>query len=150
MQRYFELANDPSVRKNAFNSDPVEWETHVNWYTKRLKSDTSQLFAAFSLEGEFVGQVRFDFVDGAAPAWEIDFSIVPSFRGQGLGVQLLWQAMRLCSASRQESICFRGLVKANNLASARTFEKLGFQNMQSGRYAGNDVTEYFLSPNPNE
>ena len=120
---YWKWANDPIVRANAFEVQPIPWQTHIAWFKEKLKDNNSTLLLMES-ENEPIGQVRFDHTtDGHF----IDFSIGTTHRNRGLGLLLVSSGINHLKNSQQ--ITFWGEVKQSNRASTRIFEKLGFEKV---------------------
>ena len=44
----------------SFSSDPIPWETHVDWYAGRLRDVHCFFYLAADEGGNPIGQVRFD------------------------------------------------------------------------------------------
>jgi UDP-2,4-diacetamido-2,4,6-trideoxy-beta-L-altropyranose hydrolase len=124
---YFTWANDPGVRQNAIDSEPISWETHMAWFTKRLQDAASYLYLLESPTGEPIGQVRVEF-DGTDLPGTIDYSLAPAHRGKGLGRLLLRRALQRLRHDRAALAggAVQGQVKNSNQASARVFEQLRF------------------------
>jgi len=124
---YFAWANDPAVRQNAIQPEPITWETHVAWLGRRLQDADSYLYVLSTATSEPVGQVRVEF-DGAGTPGIIDYSLAPAFRGRGLGPVLLRRALQRLRHERPALAggAVLGQVKASNAASARVFERLRF------------------------
>lgn len=119
---FFEWANDPAVRMNAFNQDDITWSDHLPWFEARLKNEHSKIFVLQWNENP-LGQIRFDRKDYH---WLIDYSISKQYRGKGLGkliVELGLKAL-LPLTKPQERIIAK--VKQENIPSIRVFEDLGF------------------------
>lgn len=133
---YFDLVNDPDVRNNSFNSEPVNWDSHVKWFSKKLFCEQSRIFAAFDLRGEFVGQVRFDLLADTEDEWEIGFAIARQFRGQRIGGTLVDAACRQLGATASLPPRVYASVKKENIPSARVFKKLNFELLQENVQAG--------------
>src|SRR5581483_8142161 len=55
----WEWANDPSVRSNSFNQEPIPWESHLRWYEKRLASPGTR-FWLLEVNSVPAGQIRYD------------------------------------------------------------------------------------------
>lgn len=116
------LANDPVVRSNSFSPDPISLEQHMEWYQDKLSSN-STVFWVLATPGSIAGQIRYDRRTDVMA--EVGFSIVESFRGQGLGTMLLERTWELaCDKLKVSEI--QGRVKENNKGSARAFEKANF------------------------
>lgn len=117
---YWHWANDPEVRKSAFHSEQISWDVHQKWFHKMIQQRDVEMFVMESAMGP-VGQVRFESnTDGKI----ISYSVARQFRGMGLGIELLKRAM---SESSKSEMIFIGDVKKTNLASLKTFQKLGFE-----------------------
>lgn len=113
---YFDWANDPDVRMNAHNTEPIIWENHVKWFNKMVNSEALMLVF---FEGEIpVGQLRVD-ADGC-----IDLSVDPSRRKKGIATEMLMVLKRLQSKNLN---LIKGEVKQTNTPSLRAFEKAGFK-----------------------
>jgi UDP-2,4-diacetamido-2,4,6-trideoxy-beta-L-altropyranose hydrolase len=121
----FDWANDPEVRENAFDPEPVKWEEHVKWFNEKLANPSCFIFILIADNIEF-GQVRFDLKDGKA---EVDISIDSKFRGKGYGTEgLKVTSEYILGKNIADSVV--GLVKKSNIASQRAFEKAGFQRLE--------------------
>lgn len=128
---YFKWANDPLVRKNAFNPEKIDLEDHKKWFSNKISSDS--LLLVFIMQNKEVGQIRVD--------WErsgigiIDFSIDSNFRGKGLSSKMLSDFTSLYARTKPKCR-LKGVVKQENVASNKAFEKAGFslvnvENVQS-------------------
>ncbi len=121
IEQYFEWVNDREVRQNAIREDDISWEEHCSWFCEHLRSDNSRLLVAMH-EDTPVGQVRFD--KTSFGVWEIDFSLANAARGKGLGPEMLHLAIKQLRI--KGSVKLSAVVKANNTASRKCFDKLGF------------------------
>lgn len=111
---YFDWANDPDVRMNAHNTEPIVWENHVKWFNKMVNSKALMLLF---FEGETpVGQLRVD-ADGC-----IDLSVDPSHRKKGIATEMLTVLKKLQS----KNFNVKGEVKQSNIPSNKAFERAGF------------------------
>ena len=118
----WEWANDPEVRKNAFNQDYIKYSTHNDWFNKKLNSHDSFIFIAVDRDDTPVGQVRFDSADESAL---VDISIDPKKRKLHYGKELLEKGIAMFfNESAVESIY--AYVKLGNTASRKIFENAGF------------------------
>lgn len=120
-QIYFHWVNDPSVRKNAFNSDPVIWQEHCNWFDRKLSDPDCHMWVLLTRSGLPVGQIRLEPVKGEHL---IAFSIDQLFRARGLGTILLERMLaEICRIKTVKRVV--GEVKAGNKASVSAFRKTG-------------------------
>lgn len=118
MQKVFELSNDDIVRKNSINSKKIEWEEHVKWFSKRIKSTAYPFYIIESPTGEFMAQVRFD---NRNDECIVSISIVEKFRGKGFATAVIKECI---AKSALNKVC--AYVYEDNLASVKTFKKAGF------------------------
>ena len=121
----WEWANDPEVRAPSFSTGPIQWETHVAWYAEKFGQNKSLMLIAEDDDGAPIGQIRFDLNGGEA---ELNLSLAKEKRGIGLSAPLIKAGVRELFASTE---CGRvhAFVKPQNTASARAFEKAGFDRV---------------------
>jgi UDP-2,4-diacetamido-2,4,6-trideoxy-beta-L-altropyranose hydrolase len=135
-------ANQPEVRARSFNSEPIAWDSHVAWFGKKLQDPGCQIFIGINGEDSPVGLVRFD---ACGPdAVEIGVSVSDEFRGQGLGAILLQSAVAELLRTTTTSIVY-ALIKPDNQASVRIFEKVGFRLTGTRTVANCKALEYAYS-----
>lgn len=119
--------NDPLTRAMSRTPDEVEQQAHVAWFNRALDDAASTLLIG-EVGGEKIGMVRFD--HGAAT--EVSININPSCRGRGLGHELLSEALTWAVGD------LVAVIKDQNLASRRLFERAGFELQETtdglGRY----------------
>ena len=121
---YFRWANDPVVRQNSYNPEPIKFENHTKWFKTKLSSEGSKLFV-FEVLGKPVGQFRIDHIDNA---WLIDYSVDRHYRGLGAGKAIITHFKTSISYS-DLLYPLKALVKPSNIPSQRVFEQLGFQKV---------------------
>lgn len=121
-QLYYNWANDPVVRQMAFHTEPIPWDSHCKWFESKLNSDKSHLTLCY-LGNTPVGQVRFDEVNNGE--YEIDISIDGSYRGKGLGHEMLTSAIDFVHKKYHINI-FVSEVKVENIPSQKMFIAVGF------------------------
>ncbi|MCK1707602.1 UDP-2,4-diacetamido-2,4,6-trideoxy-beta-L-altropyranose hydrolase [Bradyrhizobium sp. 146] len=114
--------NDSDARAMSGDSQPVPWDAHSAWLSKRLV-DPNTLILIIELDGRPCGNVRFHIeLTGTAI---ISIAMAPYIRGMGYGATALVLACR--EAFRQRFCeCIQARVKRGNLASQRIFLKGGF------------------------
>ncbi len=115
----FNWSNEASVRNNALNSDFILWEDHVKWFNKKINSQNSML-SIFEINHTPIGQIRVDKLEDEN-YWLIDYSIDLLERGKGYGGIMLEQFMQ-----ENNTLKLKAIVKLNNIASQKVFEKLDF------------------------
>jgi UDP-2,4-diacetamido-2,4,6-trideoxy-beta-L-altropyranose hydrolase len=120
---YWHWVNDPEVRQSSVNSVSITREEHQKWFNDKLNDSSTTLYLVESSLGQ-IGQVR---LDKSGQHYVISYSIGRQFRGLGLGEILLANAIEVFRESRGFSLI--GEVKKENIASAKVFEKLEFQEI---------------------
>lgn len=123
MDLIYEWANDPVVRINSFNSEPIPYETHVKWYS-RIISDESILQFILMNDDTPVGQIRLNINSDEA---EIGYSIASAYRGKGYGHKVLQLVAEKMKADYPDIRYLVAKVKPENIASKRLFEHEGYE-----------------------
>ncbi len=138
VELYLDWANQPDVRLNAINSDPIIPENHRKWFASRVQSETTKLFVG-EWNGISVGQIRFDLHN---EAWEIDYSVDTNHRNMGIGELLIRKGMQELFLEIGENLLVVGLVKFNNLPSAEVFRKMHFSENQTETRSGIELSSF--------
>lgn len=138
----FEWVNELEIRAASFNSQPIPWEDHERWLTRKLASVDAVMLIAETTEGEPAGVVRFEVAEQLAT---ISIAIAARFRGQGYGQQLIEESSRRI-LQRPDVRCVRALVKPSNAASHRAFLAAGFREDAAART--DDMLTYLFSSSP--
>lgn len=120
---YFQWANDPDVRRNAFHQEPILLMSHQEWFTRKIADNRSYLYV-LEKEGVPAGQIRFDTTDDRT--LEVDFSVAREFRGKGLGSVLLRLGVEALAQDAPRPVIVHGAVKRENTASCQAFLRAGF------------------------
>ena len=116
-------ANDSLVRQMSFNTAPISYERHIEWYDARLNCASAFIRIA-EIDGDPVGQVRFEYVEDEK-GWLVDISVAREFRGQGLALELLQKALLELRRDFADARVVARVKKANR-NSIRLFESAGF------------------------
>lgn len=138
-------ANDPSVREQSFNSEPISWESHIKWLSARMQSPQTKFYLLFEND-EPAGQIRYDRLENEESA-EISFSIAKEHRGKRLGIAILELT---CEKAVNELNCrqITALVIEGNEASHKAFLRAGFE--EAGVTTRNGKTSYKFVWKPTE
>ncbi|MDE6312071.1 MAG: GNAT family N-acetyltransferase [Lachnospiraceae bacterium] len=124
---FFQWANDKECRKNSFSTEPIAYESHCQWFQKKLQSKTSELFL---LEEEKpVGMLRLDYEDQQV---KISYSIAAEQRGRGYGKKLLELAETFVKENRQETYLVAE-VKKENMVSRHLFLLMGYVEVEQDK-----------------
>lgn len=132
MKKTFEWVNNTIIRKFSFNTDPILWENHLEWFNEKLNSSHCSYYI-MELEEIAIGSIRFDIENNTA---KINYLIDPDFTGKGLGTKILDQGMAKLKCTKPNIHIIYGYVFKDNLASIRIFENLGFKMVLEN---GNDL-----------
>ena len=117
---YYDWVNEPEVRYQSFQTEPISWELHQTWFQKKL-GDPNCYLGVLEAETLPVGQIRFDLKGEEAI---VDYSLDVLVRGRGWATQLIRLGMQLL---RNTQITYlRADVKPENTASRMVFLRLGF------------------------
>jgi len=136
MEFVFNLANDPIVRENSYNSDPILIENHRSWFNKQIE-DESVEFYIIKYRTEPMSQVRFKISEDHAV---IGISIAVDFRGKGLASEILNLATKKYFEFNSKPIL--AYVKKVNSSSAKAFERSGYSWYKDEIVGGSDSYVY--------
>jgi UDP-2,4-diacetamido-2,4,6-trideoxy-beta-L-altropyranose hydrolase len=138
----WEWANDPITRAASFSSEPIAWETHVEWFYRKLDDRFCVFLIAEAVDGTPVGQVRYD---RDKNKWIISVSVAPEFRGLGYGTAII--ALSL-DEFQYRHFAVHAYIKPDNLASIRAFEKAGFVDQGMATVKDSPAIHYVYSRFP--
>ena len=134
MDILYQWANDTDVRENSFNSEPIPYEDHKEWFDRIINDNTVYQFMLLDNETP-VGQIRLN-VEGDEA--EIGYSIAREFRGKGYGHKILQLIVEEVRLSIPEINKLVAKVKSGNIASKKLFESEGY-NMKYSCYALEEI-----------
>lgn len=120
----FGWRNHPRVRRFFFDPGEIPFKDHEHWFYDSLTRPDRVILIAQDGDIAF-GVIRFD-MDARGKSAEVDIYLDPHKQGQGLGTRLL-EAGEQWVAENTNVGALRARVMAGNEASARMFEKCGFQ-----------------------
>lgn len=126
----FKWVNDESVRWNAFNTNKVKFEEHLNWFKNRIDSEECYIFICYDKQLP-IGQIR---IDNKQSKWVIDYSIDSKYRGNGYGTKILALLEKEILMKSIQVSTLIGEVKCSNIASQKSFEKNGYKKIQKEQY----------------
>lgn len=127
----FKWVNDPLVRKFSFNEGVIGFGEHLRWFEKKI-ADKDVYYWIFLLEDRPVGQIRFDWIEDH---FLVSYLLDPDIRGRGLGSFFISKGIRKLLSVVGGVAKIKGHVKAENVASCLSFERLAFQKEASSLYA---------------
>ena len=122
-QLHFDWVNNIDVRRNSINSDFIDIEDHLKWFSNAIKNDQIHMYV-LEINSKEVGQVRFNINTNIA---EVDYSIAEPFRSKGYGRYLLKESIKiLCNEVNQINF-IKAIVKSINIPSIKVFKQLNFK-----------------------
>lgn len=134
VQLLFDWTNDPSVRENSLNSNPISWAEHVNWLNNRLEMDSNIFILHYKKQA--VGMIRFDHKNDH---FLVNYSIDKIHRGKGYGKKIIEAGLQKID----KNLLVKAIVKKDNIASITIFNKLNFEKLE-----GEDPSVfYFIKKN---
>lgn len=130
----YRWANDSEVRKNAFHTEQIPYDTHKVWFENVLKDrNVLQYIFIEKHQGmtKEIGQIRLSLDKDRAV---IGYSIAEDMRGKGFGTRMVQMAEEKLREVRKEIAVFAAQVKYENKASAKVFEKCGYTSSRKMEY----------------
>lgn len=123
-------ANDPEARRVSFQTAPIPWQDHLQWFSRKLADPDCVYFIVENQYRHPLGQIRFDLTGQEAT---VSVSLDPAFRGIGLGARLIVLGCQKFSEI-MGGLGFRAMIKKCNAVSIRAFQKAGFQIVEDILY----------------
>lgn len=123
MTLLYQWANDRSVRNASFCTEPITWETHVEWFQQMMKSKNMIQFI-YECDDKIVGQVRLRIENEIGL---ISYSIAAEYRGTGKATRMLALLESLVKKEYSQLKELVAEVKCENMASRKVFEKLEYE-----------------------
>ena len=122
----FNWANDTEVRKMAFSSEVIIWESHDKWYRSKLEDPNSRIYIITDEHNSPIGQIRFDIIsDNEA---EVDVHTKTGLRGKGIGTIIINLGTdRLFEETNVSSV--QAVIKQENIKSIKAFSKAGYKKI---------------------
>ena len=140
VDKYFDWANDATVRHFSFQSNTIIYEDHVQWFKSKIENKNFTFYLFETDNKEAVGQVR---LQRQKDEVIIGISIDSKFRGFGFGAKMLRMA---CSnfSRNNDDIAITAYIKIENVASKTIFERAGFVLTEQVNVSGMDSQKLIL------
>ena len=139
-KRLFVWRNLPEIVAQGKSRSTVGWEEHQRWLAEVLTSENHLLCIAL-LEGDPVGQIRFDRVE---ELWaDASIYLHPDYTGRGLGPEVLSLGC-LRATEVWPEVSIRAVIRARNRRSISTFIKAGFVAVEIGDASAAEYVELQL------
>lgn len=121
-ENLYQWRNDVETRRYAFNSEPIDFATHQQWFMRTLENSQRILLVGED-EGQAVGILRYDMQGEAAM---VSVYLVPQQRGRGYAAELLKHGNGWLQENFREIKQVKAEVLEENQASLHIFKKAGF------------------------
>jgi len=118
----YTLSNERFVRNNSIHPEDIIYSDHAKWFHNIL-SNENVAFLVVEIDNSFAGQVKFVLDRDQAI---ISLSLINSQRGQGLGSNIIEEAVKYLVDNKKGIEKIIAYVKSENIASVKSFEKAGF------------------------
>lgn len=122
MGRVWVWNNEPAARAASTRSESIPWEAHQRWFAAKLRDPQTALWIVERANIGAIGTVR---VERAGDEDIISLALTPGVRGRGLGAVVIVEAIRQWRHAGVERPVV-ALVKPDNVASIKAFERAGF------------------------
>lgn len=126
-QDLFNWRNDMLTRKMFRNPKRVNIEQHHEWLSNKIINNNCYFLIFFIGGLRKIGYVRFDIKDTFA---EISINISPLERGNGYATKCLLLSIKSFQKKYTEVKKLLAEIKTSNIASKKSFEKVGFKVMR--------------------
>lgn len=134
MDIIYKWINDDEVRTNSFNSDYIEYETHVKWFNEKINSNNIYMYIILNNNKE-IGTIRLEKHNSKAI---ISYLISNEYRGKGYGNKVIDLIKKEAIINNIDIL--EAIVKKDNIVSRRIFINNGFFEIQE-----NDRYLYLLN-----
>ena len=124
MDIIYKWINDDEVRTNSFNSDYIEYETHVKWFNEKINSNNIYMYIILNNNKE-IGTIRLEKHNSKAI---ISYLISNEYRGKGYGNKVIDLIKKEAIINNIDIL--EAIVKKDNIASRRIFINNGFFEIQ--------------------
>ena len=139
MQMYFDWANDLEVRKQSYNSSPIDIATHRKWFESAIINDSYDMYVFFDDDSKNVGQIRIQKLKNREAL--IGISIDSKHRGKKYAYEMLILSTEAFFKLNKE-FQINAYIKESNLNSKFSFEKAGFKFSEMVNYEGYNSFHY--------
>jgi|SRR4051812_2736588 UDP-2,4-diacetamido-2,4,6-trideoxy-beta-L-altropyranose hydrolase len=121
----FNWANDPLVRENSFNREPITFAAHSDWFRRMLTDVNCLLLMVHADGGAPIGQARFERV--SAREADISVSLAAEWRGRGVAAHAI--AVATADASVKLKLDrVHAFIRKENEPSRRAFLRAGYED----------------------
>lgn len=119
----YKLSNDSTVRQNSINIQPIGWEEHQHWFSKKVDQNDYRFYLVFDKKDSFIGQIRFELMNSSAVT---SISISSEFRGKGLSKKIIKEACIKIFSEIHSLKNIIAYIRPENNVSINSFLSSGF------------------------
>lgn len=134
----FRWRNDPRTVATSISQNQVAWDEHVDWLRRKIADDAWRGWVALDADGDAIGLARFQREDESA--WNIGVVIAPQRRGERLAPVVIREGCRRLTGLSDAALKVVAVIRHDNIASIRSFERAGFRHDSTGDSA--EATRY--------
>jgi methionyl-tRNA formyltransferase len=131
----FELDNDLEYRKNSFNSDQITYREHLEWFKKKMLSETTIIYICMK-DGIPIGVVRIELnsLNNKQKVCELSYILGKSYRGQGYSRIIIALLEQEILNTELKKYPLYAKVKKKNIASQKIFEGLEYKKEEFNEF----------------
>lgn len=138
----FNWANDSIVRKYSYNSNPISYKNHCQWFKTKIYDPNCIIYIFYLDENKPIGQVRIEINNKTAV---IGILIDSNYRKKSFAHIMLEIACNNFFI-KYPLIKINAFIKKENSASLKSFIKAGFKTEKNA--AINNIDSIILYKNP--
>ena len=124
LDQYFEWLNDPELMRVSGRIEQVGYTSHCRWFSQNLKDPSNLMYILADGQGGTIGQVNFK---KELDEWILGFHIVPSFRGKGLGLEIVKRGLEELEQYDSHARHVYAYIREENRGSRLLVEKVLFE-----------------------
>lgn len=119
-----DLSNQRHVRQYSIHRDPILWDTHRIWYNKVLSSPMYYFLIVTDQSNQVLGQIRYE---RTAKVAVISISLSNVLIGKKVSRSLIQKSLEMVRQEWKDVQQIIAYISNENVASKRTFERVGFK-----------------------
>ena len=141
----FKWSNDKAVRDNSYSRQAIEYNSHVEWFNKKINSNSCVIYIFLDKFSIPVGQVRIE-KDMITKEGTIGIIVESHNRGKGYSSIMLEKASADFLNLNSNFIILAYVMKKNKI-SYKSFIKAGYKLLREEVYK--NIPSYILYKNKN-
>tara|TARA_B100000989_G_scaffold297916_1_gene285239 strand:+ start:10043 stop:10501 length:459 start_codon:yes stop_codon:yes gene_type:complete len=122
--KIFEWRNDEYSRQMSHTTELIEWQHHINWFSKSLISEDRIILISEKSPNKTISVVSFDIQKSEAI---VSINLNPIWRGKGLAKLCLLKSIEYFSKNYLNTKKLVAEIKKENILSKKIFLSVGFE-----------------------